>query len=630
MLSSNLQITYIPILHITGSPLNPRKHFDEAALEELTDSIAAEGVLQPILVRPIPYSSTEPGPYEVVAGERRLRAVYKLHARTSTTPPGADVTIPAIIRDLTDDEALEIMITENLQRRDIHPMEEAAGFAQLVRVRHMDIKELAARVGKSPSFVAQRLKLTDLIEPIQQFFYRGWLLVKDALTLSQLRPEDQQSYYDDEMEGHTELFEVSKWELSKYQNNLSNAPFDITDASLLKGQPSCTVCPYNSAAALLFPDQSEPICSNPECFRSKCDITFNNRLAEAEEDPAVVLISDEYSASKATKKLMESHHGILRYDQYDKLRAPEMPERDWYTGDNETPEDDEADYQKALEEYKDDLEKYNRKISSGAYTKALIIDGDNKGQYIYVKIDKAVKSAISTATASAPQDTTAQDIKDEIDRIKSRESRAIELDDSKRWTELYKLCDPLKYTNDARSEKLSEHEINAFARAIYRRIGYSQASDLLNLLSVPCTKMGLPKDEDGWSIPAGVMRSPHILKDLIRYFIVAELRVAQIGGKIKGDVRCLELCLDQVYPAVTEQIATKQRDIATKRAAKVASTIKTLQQKLKTPSKNPPLEGDRSTQESEGVPPQVAPRSVKSSSKKGKGIKALITDPQSE
>ena len=111
----------IPLGKIRESKTNPRRFFDEAKLAELADNIRQHGVLQPILLRPLPEGET--GTYEIVAGTRRYRA-SKLAKRES---------IPATVRELTDAQALELQVIENVQRVDVHPLDEAQGYAALYR-----------------------------------------------------------------------------------------------------------------------------------------------------------------------------------------------------------------------------------------------------------------------------------------------------------------------------------------------------------------------------------------------------------------------------------------------------------------------------------------------------------------
>ena len=150
----------IPIDLVQRNPGQPRKNFDETELNELASSIRSHGVLQPILVRPIPG-----GKFEIVAGERRWRAAQRagLH------------TIPAVVRDLNEVEVLEIAIVENVQRMDLNPIEEANGFQALIDRFGRTQEEIAEAVGKSRPHIANMLRLLKLPEDIQEMVRDGRL-----------------------------------------------------------------------------------------------------------------------------------------------------------------------------------------------------------------------------------------------------------------------------------------------------------------------------------------------------------------------------------------------------------------------------------------------------------------------
>lgn len=158
----------VPIDSIHRSPLNPRTTFRESELEELAASIREKGMVQPIVVRP----SKDSG-YEIVAGERRWRAAQRaaLHR------------IPVIVRVLSDQEALELAIIENVQRADLNALEEARGYDQLMqRFKHTQ-EDLSVIVGKSRSHVANTLRLLRLPEPVQSLVQNGELSAGHARAL---------------------------------------------------------------------------------------------------------------------------------------------------------------------------------------------------------------------------------------------------------------------------------------------------------------------------------------------------------------------------------------------------------------------------------------------------------------
>ena len=152
--------TKIPISKLRPSPIQPRRIFEKASIAELADSIKSKGLVQPILVRP---SKSNPGDYEIIAGERRWRAaqVAQLHE------------ISAVIRNLDDVESLEIAIIENVQRADLSPIEEAAGYKKLMENYGHTQEVLSEIVGKSRSHVANIIRLLSLPHSIQDMISQG-------------------------------------------------------------------------------------------------------------------------------------------------------------------------------------------------------------------------------------------------------------------------------------------------------------------------------------------------------------------------------------------------------------------------------------------------------------------------
>ncbi len=157
----------IPVARITPNPFQPRKTFDDASLQELRDSIAAYGVLVPIIVR------KKADGYELVAGERRWRACALLQR----------ATVPAIVRQSDDRDSLEVAIIENLQREDLNAIEEAAGFASLLEDASLTQEELAKRLGKSRPAVANALRLLALTDGIKAMVVDGRLTAGHARAL---------------------------------------------------------------------------------------------------------------------------------------------------------------------------------------------------------------------------------------------------------------------------------------------------------------------------------------------------------------------------------------------------------------------------------------------------------------
>jgi ParB family chromosome partitioning protein len=158
----------IPLDHIERNPFQTRTRFDEAQLTELTQSIAASGVVQPIVVRPL-----SEGRYQLITGERRWMASRK----------AGKATIPAIVRQASDEQTLEMTIVENLQRADLNPMEQARAYQRLSQDFKMTQEQMATRTGKERASVANFLRLLRLPEPIQHKVESGDLSFGHARTL---------------------------------------------------------------------------------------------------------------------------------------------------------------------------------------------------------------------------------------------------------------------------------------------------------------------------------------------------------------------------------------------------------------------------------------------------------------
>lgn len=162
------EIVTLKISQIEPNRTQPRRSFDEEALQELAGSIADHGVLQPILVRPQIY-----GGYQIVAGERRYRA-SRMAGLTE---------IPAIVRELDDSQTMQLALIENLQRQDLSPMEEAQGYRTLMDTYGFSQEEVARTVGKSRSAVANTLRLLGLPEEIKPLLEEGRLSAGHARAL---------------------------------------------------------------------------------------------------------------------------------------------------------------------------------------------------------------------------------------------------------------------------------------------------------------------------------------------------------------------------------------------------------------------------------------------------------------
>ena len=185
------RVQELAVADIRANRYQPRKDFDEAALEDLKASVEAYGVLQPVIVRRLPTSEGE-GQYELIAGERRLRAA-KLAGLAK---------VPAIVREYSDAETSEIALIENLQREDLNPMEEARAYQSLIGSFGLTQDEISKKVGRSRSHIANFLRLQKLDEKVQDYVASGTLSMGQARPLVALESHELQRKAADYIQEH--------------------------------------------------------------------------------------------------------------------------------------------------------------------------------------------------------------------------------------------------------------------------------------------------------------------------------------------------------------------------------------------------------------------------------------------
>jgi ParB family chromosome partitioning protein len=312
---------------LSESKTNPRRTFEEVALKELASSIRTQGVLSPLLVRPL----TENG-FEIIAGARRYRA-----AQMAEVP-----TVPVRIVHLSDAAALEAQLVENLVRSEIHPMEEAQGFRALLDLEDpkYSIEQIAAKVGKSPVFVASRLKLSDLVPAAVDAFYADQIGVGHALLLAKL-PADQQEaalqacfkeVYNGGSKPARILLPVRNlqfWIDSNILLVLKDAPFNKRDAQLVPTAGSCADCPKRTGHnKLLFGDdlgRQGDRCTDPNCYAAKVSAHVVQTVAAK---PELVQISTAYGGQKeGSTVLPRNKYTAIRDDKpksKDDAKRPEF------------------------------------------------------------------------------------------------------------------------------------------------------------------------------------------------------------------------------------------------------------------------------------------------------------------
>lgn len=275
----------VPVGDLLPSTINPRKVIGD--VKELADSIRSLGRVQtPILARPAA------GGLELVYGQRRLAAAIAAGFKT----------IPCIVRELTDDQALEEALVENGQRKDIAPLEEAEAFHQLHTRFGRSVDEIAAKVGKSKRWIYTRLQLQQLGPEGRAALEGEKMNASVALLVARipshkLQAEALQKILGDEERGVDPLSyrEAEDLVQSEYTTELRGAPFDTKDDMLVEGVGACGPCPYRTGNNPdLFADvKRADVCTNTPCFKSKCEATWEARRTAAESKGKKILPPSE-------------------------------------------------------------------------------------------------------------------------------------------------------------------------------------------------------------------------------------------------------------------------------------------------------------------------------------------------
>ncbi|HTV55406.1 MAG TPA: ParB/RepB/Spo0J family partition protein [Terriglobia bacterium] len=334
----------LPLSVLSESQTNPRRTFEEAALKELASSLRAQGVLSPLLVRPLNERS-----FEIVAGARRYRAAQMAEIET----------VPVRIVQLTDAQAVEMSIVENLQRKDVHPLEEAQGFRALLNLDEpkYSVEQIGAKCGKHPAYVLSRIRLTELVPVAVEAFTKDEIGLGHALLLAKLQPAQQEEalphcFREDWSSGSKAkrillpVRQLQGWIEQNVLLILKDAPFSKRDVQLIPTAGSCLDCPKRTGHnKLLFSDLAgnSDACSDPACYAAKLDAHVKQTVAAK---PKLVQITTAYG------KRAEGS-AILPRNQYVEIRQ-EKPQNK---------------YQQAAPEYK----------SCKHSTDAIIAEGIGKG-----------------------------------------------------------------------------------------------------------------------------------------------------------------------------------------------------------------------------------------------------------
>jgi ParB/RepB/Spo0J family partition protein len=339
------QFQMVPINELRESPHNPRKHFNQAKLQELADSIFETGyVITPLIVRQFGVSmqlGTPTPVYEIGAGHRRFRAAKMAGIEQ----------LPVRILDLDDRAFRELLTIENVQREDVHPIEEADGYNELLYRNKLTIPELAAKVGKSEAYVRGRLELCDLIPVVRESFLQDNITIGHARLISRV-PKDRQ---EDALKacfetwGDRGLIGVAHFRNSLRVmlkgRDLKGAAFDLADPTLKADAGACTACPKCSEPQRsLIGDLKGALCLDGACYSQKLNAHIQRGLSQG-----LVAISTAHHAPINADVLPPSKYVEVGPDQ-DALREVKEQIEETEAGEDVDPKERERELTMLREE----------------------------------------------------------------------------------------------------------------------------------------------------------------------------------------------------------------------------------------------------------------------------------------
>lgn len=380
--------TDLDIATVHPSRDNHRKTFNDASLQELAESIREVGVLQAIAVRP----RTEGG-YEIIYGERRYRASLLAGAKTIKA---------AVYNNVTDDEAEDMSLSENLQREQVRPTEDARAFKRLLEKGRYDIYSLAGRFGRSEKYIYTRLKLNELYAPIGELLDNETITISVAEEISTYEPDIQKDVYEKHLkEGNGEDWTGYTLNLFKryfekyYTTDLEQYKFDKTE---------CKACVHNAANYNLFAEHNGcGHCTNRKCLEAKNAAHVAKETEKLlKSDPKLVVARPYYGSRNdmALQKLDKKGHEIKELDYNVSARefpkAPEAPKKEQFT---QTKEYEQAvqTFERRNEEYARKVEELGRMKEEGRI-KTYVRVGQTEPELCYVEINRKETAPVTIGT----------------------------------------------------------------------------------------------------------------------------------------------------------------------------------------------------------------------------------------
>lgn len=328
------ELTHVDLAELVESSWNYRKTHDKTADEELALSVARRGVLEPLLLRPLakPKGAAR---FEIVSGGRRYRAIKRalelLEGKAVEDAVDASVLrlVPASIRDMSDAEAREIQIVENVQRRDVHPVEEAEGLQTLVDEHGYDVPAISRMIGKSEGYVRGRLKLAGIDKSLRAACLKGEIALNIATLIARVVPKALQREALERAVRDTEFgYGVNQIrdDVLEHARSMRDAPWKLDDAELVPEAGACSKCPKRSQNdKQLFEECNKTdFCDDGDCWAKKVAAHGTRLIAAAKKKGGQVLEGKKAQAALKNENLIAADEVVDFNNKGEPLTAGQL------------------------------------------------------------------------------------------------------------------------------------------------------------------------------------------------------------------------------------------------------------------------------------------------------------------
>ena len=394
-------IVSVALANIQPSSYNPRKHFDEVSLAELAENIRQQGVLQPIGVRPI----ADTDRFEIVFGERRYRASLMAGMEE----------IAAVILNVSDETAAEMAVTENLQRKDVTPVEEATAYQKLMESGRHDVQSLAVQFGKNENYIRTRLKFVSLIPEIVELLEKDEITISVASEICRYGTDIQKEVYEKHLKAGSynswrglKAAEVAKFIERDFTTDLSRYAFDKT---------LCASCPHNTNNMMLFCEGGCGNCANRSCLAEmNASYLVEKAVQFVEQYPSVSLCYQDFNYNMvAVERLTAMGYEVEHLKTYATAypETPVAPEKEEY--------DTTEEYEQAYKEYEQDFSNYMEKCKS-------IHERIDTGELMfYIRIEQKEIVLCYMASAAANADVATEKTLSPVEKLEKQDERNKEI-----------------------------------------------------------------------------------------------------------------------------------------------------------------------------------------------------------